>query len=96
MGYDEVCAIASKVIGKEIQVAVMPFAETMSGEGSAEGVLGLPGGIYARDAVQRMLLYYNYRGVVGSRNVMGWVLGREPVGWEGWCEGVVREVVGGR
>ena len=95
MGYGEVCDIASRVIGKEIRVEVMPLQETMRGEGTAEGVLGLERGKYARDGVQRMLLWYHYRGLVGSRNVMGWVLGREPLGWEAWCEGVVREVRGG-
>ena len=94
MGYREGCDIASKVIGTKIRVEVMPFQETMMGKGSAEGMLGLPKGEYARDGVQRMLLYYNYRGLVGSRNVMGWVLGREPLSWEAWCEMVVREVGG--
>ena len=92
MGYNEVCEIASKVIGKEIHVETMPFQKTM--EGSAEGMLGLPPGEYARDGVQRMLLYYNYRGLVGSTNVMRWVLGREPVSWERWCERIVEEMEG--
>ena len=92
MGYSEVCEIASKVIGKEIHLEVMPFQKTM--DGSAEGMLGLPEGEYARDGVQRMLLYYNYRGLVGSTNVMRWLLGREPLSWERWCEMVVKEVEG--
>lgn len=95
MGYQDVCAIASKVIGKEIRVEVMRFQKVMEGEGSAEGLFGLERGEQQRDGVQRMLLWYQYRGLVGSRNVMGWVLGREPVGWEEWCEGVVRDVRGG-
>ena len=95
IGYKDVCDIASRVIGKEMRVEVMPFQETMRGEGTAEGLLGLERGEHERDAVQRMLLYYDHRGLVGSRNVMGWVLGREPLGWEAWCEGVVREVRGG-
>ena len=92
MGYNEVCEIASKVIGKEIHVETMPFQKTM--EGTAEGMLGLPPGEYARDGYQRMLLYYNYRGLVGSTNVMRWVLGREPMSWERWCEMTVEKVKG--
>ena len=90
MGYKEVCGIASKVIGKEIRVETLPFQKTI--EGSAEGVLGLPEGDYARDGVQRMLLYYNYRGLVGSTNVMRWVLGREPLSWQRWCEMIIEDV----
>ena len=92
MGYNEVCKIASKVIGKEIRVETIPFQKTM--EGSAEGTLGLSPGEYARDGVQRMLLYYNYRGLVGSTNVMRWVLEREPLSWERWCEMTIKEVEG--
>ena len=92
MGYKEVCAIASKVIGKEVRVETMPFQQTM--EGSAEGMLGLQPGEHARDGVQRMLLYYNSMGLVGSTNVMRWVLGREPLSWEKWCEMTIKEVEG--
>ncbi len=92
MGYNEVCEIASKVIGKEIHVEAMPFQKTM--QRSVEGMLGLPPGEYARDGIQRMLSYYNYRGLVGSTNVMRWVLGREPMSWEKWCEMTIKQVEG--
>ena len=90
MGYNEVCAIASKIIGKEIHVEIMPFQQTL--DGSVGGMLGLQPGECARDGIQRMLLYYNYRGLVGSTNVMRWVLGREPLSWERWCEMIIKEV----
>ena len=50
-------------------------------------MFGLGDNPHTRDVAQRRLLYYNYRGWVGSTNVMRWVLGREPMGWEGLGEG---------
>ena len=89
MGYREVCEIASRVTGKEIQLETMPFQKTL--EGNVESMLGSPPGEYARDGIQRMLLYYNYRGLVGSTNVMTWVLRREPTSWEDWVRKEMEE-----
>ena len=94
MGYREVCELASKMMGKEITVEMMPFQKTMEGEGKAEGLLGLPPGEHERDGIQRMLLYYEYRGLVASTNVMKWVLGREPNNWDDWIRGKMRETEG--
>lgn len=88
MGYRQICEIASEKSGKEIKVEVSPFQEVMnlgkvmSGEGTDR---------YARDGLQRMLLYYNYRGLVGSTNVMQWLLGRKPTQWEDWIENKINQ-----
>ena len=50
-------------------------------------MFGLGDNPHTRDVAQWMLLYYDYRGLVGSTDVMRWVLGREPMGWEGWVKG---------
>ena len=94
MGYREVCELASKVVGKEVRVETMPFQKTMEGKGEAEGMLGLPPGEHERDGIQRMLLYYEYRGLVASTNVMRWILGREPTNWDDWIRGKMRETEG--
>lgn len=32
----------------------------------------------------RMFMYYNEKGLVGSSNVLGWLLGRKPLEYEDW------------
>lgn len=92
MGYREVCKIVSKAIGKDIEVEQIPFQKAMERDPPVENIFGLGESPHARDVTQRMLLYYNYRGLVGSTNVMRWVLGREPMGWEGWVRGKMEEL----
>lgn len=87
MGYREVCEIVSKVIGKDIKVEQVPYQKLLERDPPVEKMFGLGENPHTRDVAQRMLLYYNYRGLVGSTNVMRWVLGREPTGWEGWVKG---------
>lgn len=92
--YREVCASISKTIGKDIKVEPMPFQKTMEREPPVEKMFGLGENAHTRDAAQRMLLYYSYRGLVGSTNIMRWLLGREPMGWEGWVSGKMEELGG--
>ena len=92
MGYRQVCEIAGKKIGKQIKVEQMPFQKTM--EGDIEAMFGLKPNPSTRDQAQRMLLYYNYRGLVGNNNVMRLVLGREPLSWENWMEGKMDNIRG--
>ncbi len=54
-------------------------------------MLGVGADVYTRDAGQRMLLYYNERGLVGSTNVMRWLLGREPAQWEECAGGKLKK-----
>jgi len=35
------------------------------------------------------VLYYSYHGLLGSANVIRWILGTEPVSFEEWLEGKV-------
>ena len=45
-------------------------------------------------AVERMILMYKHKGLVGGTGVAEWLLGRKAVGWEGVARRVVREVEG--
>ncbi|CAD6586854.1 MAG: hypothetical protein ASARMPREDX12_002535 [Alectoria sarmentosa] len=92
--YREVCASIGKTIGKDIKVKPMPFQKTMEREPPVEKMFGLGENAHTRDVAQRMLLYYSYRGLIGSTNIMRWLLGREPTGWEGWVSGKMEELGG--
>jgi len=85
VSYEEVCKIIGEGIGKEVVIeqagyeeAVKGFLENKYGDQVAD--------VYTRDAAERMLLYYNRRGIVGSPNIMGWLLGRKPLGIAEWVK----------
>ena len=44
-----------------------------------------------RDAEQRMLLFYNYRGLIGNPNVLNWLIGRKPLSHANWVDMRVKE-----
>jgi len=46
----------------------------------------------AREVARRLLLYYDERGLIGNRNVMRWLLEREPLGYKEWVEMKVEEI----
>ena len=91
MTYAQVCKVVSGVIGKDIRVEEVPFEKMLVRDPPMEKALGLPVNAGTRDTAQRMLLYYKYRGLLGSPNVMRWLLEREPLGWEGWVNLKMRE-----
>ena len=76
------------MIGKEIKIEQRGFEEGVS---SLMGMMGIDGEKEEEKkiAVERMLLAYNHKGLVGGTGVAEWLLGREGMGWEG----VAREVV---
>jgi len=41
---------------------------------------------YAAEAFDRMLYYYEKRGIPGNSNVLRWLLGREPVTWAAFLQ----------
>ncbi|MCJ1351918.1 MAG: hypothetical protein MMC33_001902 [Icmadophila ericetorum] len=83
-GYRQVCSIASKIIGKEIRIEQMSFEDIINGP--IEQKIGLPPHPATRDIAQRMLLYYNFHGLVGNPNILEWLLRRKPLSWEAWIE----------
>jgi hypothetical protein len=86
MTYREICGVAGEVTGKKVKVVKRDL------EGAAEGLLGLfannKGEVdnETRDGAERLLLYYNRRGLVGNRNVLAWLIAREPKTWREWAE----------
>lgn len=88
-GYRQVCAIASKMIGKEIKIERTSFEDIVNG--SIEQRFGFKQHPTTRDIAQRMLLYYNFHGLVGNPNVLGWLLKRKPLSWETWIEMKMKE-----
>lgn len=47
-------------------------------------------GDVTRDEAERLVLFYNRRGLKGSPNVLRWLLGREPTTVEQWVEGELK------
>ncbi|GAD93688.1 hypothetical protein THITE_2120667 [Paecilomyces variotii No. 5] len=78
VSYEDVTAVLSKVAGRPIQIRTrdyfdaVTFVQTM--------LAGDPNNAHrvTRDAVQRLLLYYNFYGIKGNTNVLQWIIGREP------------------
>ena len=62
--------------------------------GASQALLAAEGDVrddLARDMAERIVLYYNRRGLVGSPNVLKWLLGREPTSVEEWIEIQMKE-----
>jgi uncharacterized protein YbjT (DUF2867 family) len=81
----------SEKIGKEIKIEKMEYKDAVEAllkrlYGSNEGV-----DQRSRDAAQRMILFYDNRGLVGNSNVLEWVLGREATQFGEWVESKVEE-----
>ncbi|KAF5133373.1 hypothetical protein E5D57_003997 [Metarhizium anisopliae] len=93
----EVVKLVEKRIGKQIEVRVPSLEagsdklmEFLYGDKTGNtGNQGDPRGDLVRDTVERLILYYNRRGLQGSPNVMRWLLEREPTSVEQWIESVL-------
>jgi len=57
--------------------------ERLNSEFAAEGDFK---GDVVRDEAERLILFYNRRGLKGSPNVLRWLLGREPTTVEDWVK----------
>ncbi|KAI9825514.1 MAG: hypothetical protein M1819_000506 [Sarea resinae] len=81
----DVVATFSKAIGKPIAIHQNSFEE---GVNMLLTILFGPGPHhpYTRDSAERMLLYYNRRGLVGNPNVLEWLLGKKATTLEQWSE----------
>ncbi|MCJ1404971.1 hypothetical protein MMC11_008197 [Xylographa trunciseda] len=86
VSYSEVMKIVGQKIGKEVVAEQVGLQEAVDGLmkilfGGSEEVHS-----YTRDSAERMLLYYNRRGLVGNPNVLEWLLGRKPTSVSEWVE----------
>jgi uncharacterized protein YbjT (DUF2867 family) len=93
--YRQKVDIVSQVLGKEIKVEQRSFEESVQALLAMLG-MGKPNEVdpRVRDAAERMLLFYNRRGLLGNENVLTWLLGREPTGHEEWVKGEVEAING--
>lgn len=85
LNYREMVSTISKAVGKEIEVKQRSFEAAVS-----EFLASLCGTdqphARTRDGVERMLLFYNRRGLVGNPNVCEWLLDRKPTSVKDWAE----------
>jgi uncharacterized protein YbjT (DUF2867 family) len=93
--FSSAISIISGKLDKEVKIDKLEYKQAVNGllvrlYGSSEGV-----DQRSRDAAQRMILFYDNRGLVGNSNVLEWVLGRKGVQFEEWVEGKVRDVMKG-
>lgn len=73
-------------VGSESDVyAGTPPDFRLAAEGDLRGDL-------VRDAAERLVMFYNRRGLVGSPNVLKWLLGRDPMTVEQWVDSQLQGV----
>ncbi|KAF2089424.1 putative nucleoside-diphosphate-sugar epimerase [Saccharata proteae CBS 121410] len=82
--YADFAKIVGKEVGKDIKLEQRSYMDAVS---ALLKVLHGTDDVHptSRDTAQRMLLFYNYRGLVGNSNVLGWILGRKPTTIEEWA-----------
>lgn len=80
--YTQICKIASMKLGKEVQIKQLSYLDGV--DAALKMMYGDDPPARMRDGVERMLLFYNRRGLVGNPNVLKWLLGREPTSPEDW------------
>ncbi|KAF9882766.1 hypothetical protein FE257_005301 [Aspergillus nanangensis] len=78
ISYADVIAILSKEIGKPISIVRKGYYETADQFQSM--LFGKDGNAQrdTRDAIHRLLLYYEFYGIKGNPNVLEWLIGRKP------------------
>ncbi|KAI0047597.1 NAD-P-binding protein [Auriscalpium vulgare] len=72
--YADVARALSAAAGKEVEVEVSDKDTALQGMRDK----GIVRDDYGRDALGRMMKYYDERGLPGNTNILRWLLGREP------------------
>jgi uncharacterized protein YbjT (DUF2867 family) len=73
----------SRAMGKEFEIEKVPFEQASQMFTKITWGEGQDLGQEYKDAPERMLLYYNSRGLHGNPGVLEWLIGRKPMGpWE--------------
>jgi uncharacterized protein YbjT (DUF2867 family) len=91
--FSQAMATISKKTGREVKIQQMEYKDAVEAllkrlYGSNEGV-----DQRSRDAAQRMILFYDNRGLIGNSNVLEWVLGRRATQFDEWVERKVTETM---
>ena len=76
MAYNEYVHSIARVLGKQFEIKRIPYEDAV--EMYCNLVFGKSEGVQQsrKDGAERLLLYYNSRGVVGNPSVLEWLLGR--------------------
>jgi uncharacterized protein YbjT (DUF2867 family) len=76
--YADVIAALSHEIRRPVKTVQRNYYESV--ESFEKAISGNGGGVprATRDALQRLLLYYNFYGIKGNPNVLEWLIGRKP------------------
>ncbi|KAJ5670912.1 hypothetical protein N7507_000039 [Penicillium longicatenatum] len=82
--YAEVISMLSEEMGRPITIVKKDYFE--SADQFQNMLAGKNGEVSpgARDAIHRLLLYYNFHGIKGNTNVLKWLIGREPTTIKGF------------
>lgn len=92
MTFAPAISVVSEKLGKEVKIDRLEYKQAVDGllvrvYGSGEGV-----DQRSRDAAQRMILFYDNRGLVGNSNILERMLGRKGLQFDQWVEGKVSEI----
>lgn len=91
LSFDEALKIVGRKLSKEIEVSVAEYRVAVGNL-----LVRLHGTTdvdpRTKDAAQRMILFYDNRGLVGNSNVLEWVLGRKATQFDEWVDLKVKEV----
>ncbi|KAF1976581.1 NAD(P)-binding protein [Bimuria novae-zelandiae CBS 107.79] len=86
MSFAEAMKVISQRIGKEVKVEVMEYRAAVSSllvrlYGTSEGV-----DQRSINTAQRMILYYDNRGLIGNSNILEWLIGRPATQFDQWVD----------
>lgn len=89
VAYTEFLAILGQAMGREIRIEKKPFEEAVAFMAQRFGV---EKDSLTMDVFERLLLYYEKRGLCGNPGVTEWLLGRKAIGCKEWAEMKVKEI----
>ena len=82
--YEEVVAIVEKEMGKQIRIQQIPYAEAV--EGGMKRIAGTADpDPRTRNGLERLVLFYERRGLLGNSNQLAWLLGKSPISYAEWA-----------
>ncbi|KAJ4364628.1 hypothetical protein N0V83_009224 [Neocucurbitaria cava] len=89
--FGDAMSVISKKLGKEVKIEHLQYKDAVNGllirlYGTTEGV-----DPRSKDAAQRMVLFYDNRGLIGNSNVLEWVLGRKALQFDEWVQRKLEE-----
>lgn len=90
--YTEILAMLGEEIGKPIRVQRQDYYEAADKFLSALAGKSSEVPQRSRDTVHHLLLYYNFYGIKGNTNVLGWLIGRTPTSIDQFLHQKVSEI----